>query len=305
MEQWAEAVGFAHAKINLFLDVTGRRADGYHLIDGVMQSVTLGDRVCVRAARAASSEIALKVTGAAESVPCDGRNLAYRAAEAFLTATGLALNVEITLEKTIPVAGGLAGGSTDAAFVLRKLNQLTDHPLTEGALLALGERLGADIPFCIAGRGGAMRTEGIGEILTPVPPLPDCAIVIARAGEGVSTPWAYQALDAQYGREDPQERQARALRLQALLRALEDGDLDRVCRQCWNIFETVVIPCRPRVQAVKEQLLRAGARLAMMSGSGPSVFGIFTDQAEAERACRELRAGGAVAALCRPMRERA
>lgn len=303
MKQKAEEAGLAHAKINLFLDVTGTREDGYHLIDGVMQSITLCDRACVRIARAERSEICLGVTGAAECVPCNERNLAYRAAALFLKETGLTLQVEVELEKVIPVAGGLAGGSTDAAFVLRALNRLTDFPLSEGALLSLGERLGADVPFCIAGRNGAMRTEGIGEILTPTFSLPDCAIVIARAGEGVSTPWAYQALDAKYRFGEQQERQTRALRLQALLEALKDGDIDRICKQCWNIFESVVIPCRPHVQQVKDQLIGAGARLAMMSGSGPSVFGIFSSQAQAEHACRSLRASGAVAALCRPMRE--
>ncbi len=301
----------AHAKINLFLDITGRREDGYHTITGVMQSVSLGDRVrvavegptgtylCTVGPRPGAAEsILLRSTD--KSLPTDRKNLAWRAAEAFFSATGRACRrLEIDLEKHIPAAAGLAGGSTDAAAVLRALNELFERPLDEHALAALGLSLGADVPFCLV--GGTRLTEGVGERLTPLSPLPDCAIVIACAGEGVSTPEAYRTLDGRYGNFAPSAYAPRAADRAAQLAALRAGDLGGVCAHAFNIFESAILPVRPMAGTIRDTLRDAGALAALMSGSGPSVFGIFEDPTAAARAADTLRKRGIPSWESRPV----
>ncbi len=290
MERLAAADGIARAKINLFLDVIGRQSDGYHRIDGVMQSLELGDpvRVCFDPA---GSGIHLQVTGGGD-IPVDSRNLAWRAAERFLTCSGLGGGVTVLLEKRIPAAGGLAGGSSDAACVLRLLNRLAgEAALPPSVLSSLAAELGADVAFCLESPDGAMRTEGIGTVLTPVPPLPACTVLVANAGEGVSTPWGYAALDERLG-DYAAGRQARAERFAALLSALRAGSLERVAASCFNIFEAAIIPVRPRVQELKDRMRAAGALVAMMSGSGPSVFGLFRDRVAAESLCCAMQREG-------------
>ena len=174
----------ACAKINLFLDITGRRPDGYHLLTGVMQSVSLADTVTISLSPA--DEDSVRLTCSDRALPTDRGNLAFRAAEAFLAHTRAdggrktALRATVHIEKYIPYPAGLAGGSTDAAAVLRGLNRLAGEPLDAASLEVLGGKLGADVPFCI--RGGACITEGVGDVLNPCPPLPDCDILIACAG---------------------------------------------------------------------------------------------------------------------------
>ena len=287
-----ERCGMARAKINLLLEVVGRRADGYHLIDGVMQSLALGDPMCVTW-DGTGEGVALRLTNGGE-LPTDRGNLAYRAAEAFLAESGLGGRVTVELEKRIPIAGGLAGGSSDAACVLRLLNRMAGkRALTEDRLAALAAGLGADVPFCLLSSGGAMRTQGIGEVLTAVPPLPPCTVLVARAGEGVSTPWAYAALDAAHASDELSE-------VEGVLAALRSGDLRQIAAACRNVFESVVMPVRPAVCRLKEQMREAGALVSMMSGSGPSVFGLFEDRAAAEALCLRLRAEGAVAFVTEP-----
>ena len=220
----------APAKINLFLDVTGRRPDGYHTITGVMQAVSLCDTVTVEvteptgmyvcslgAHTAGAASITLTCTN--PDRPTDSRNLAWRAAEKFFAATGRGCKkLAIHIEKNIPAAAGMAGGSTDAAAVLVALNQLFDLPLTTEALCEAGLTLGADIPFCIKGK--AHITEGVGEILTPITPMPECELVVACGGEGVSTPAAYKALDTLYGNFDPAVYTPCAKKLNTLKTAL-------------------------------------------------------------------------------------
>ena len=286
----------AYAKINLCLDVTGRRENGYHEIDGVMQSVTLCDVITVSFEKGTVVEIFLTAEGN-DLMPTDGKNLAYKAAERLLEAAHTAGRVCIYIRKRIPMAGGLAGGSTDAAAVLRGLNRLLPHPLSVSQLCQIGGRLGADVPFCIV--GGAMRTQGIGDLLTPVPSMPDCAIVIARRGEGVSTPWAYGKLDELY--ENFREGANRpSAGLDRLLIALEQGDLNGICNSSYNIFEPVVSQLQADVTVLREEMNRNGATVARMSGSGPSVFGVFGDVKAAEFACKSLRNMGAEAFVCRP-----
>ena len=295
MEKRSVATGAARAKINLFLDVVGRREDGYHLIDGVMQSLALSDRVDVRLTEQAG-EISLTVKDGGD-IPADGRNLAWRAAEAFLSESGLAAGVRIGLRKSIPAAGGLAGGSSDAACVLRLLNRLAgEHSLSQEKLHRLAERLGADVPFCLESPDGAMRTEGIGTVLTPVPALPDCTVMIANAGEGVPTPWAYARLDALSPVPDIGGRAG----AERMLAALRSGDLMQVAAACRNVFEAAVIPVRPRVSELKARMLESGALTAMMSGSGPSVFGLFEDRAAAAALCVALQNCGVAAFVTAP-----
>lgn len=287
-----ERCGMARAKINLLLEVVGRRADGYHLIDGVMQSLALGDPMCVTW-DSTGEGVELRLTNGGE-LPTDRGNLAYRAAEAFLAASGLGGHVTVEMEKRIPVAGGLAGGSSDAACVLRLLNGMAgERALTKARLAALAAGLGADVPFCLLSSDGAMRTQGIGEVLTDVPSLPPCTVLVARAGEGVSTPWAYAALDAASASDEPSE-------VEGMLAALRSGDLRQVAAACRNVFESVVMPVRPAVRHLKEQMCEAGALVSMMSGSGPSVFGLFENRAAAEALCLRLRTEGAVAFVTEP-----
>lgn len=304
----------APAKINLFLDVTGRRSDGYHEISGIMQSVSLSDAVtlevteptgkylCSLNTHSAGAE-SITLTCTNPDLPADSRNLAWRAADKFFAATGRGCkNLLIHIAKNIPAAAGMAGGSTDAAAVLTGLNDLFDRPLTTEALCAVGLTLGADVPFCI--RGGAQITEGIGEVLTPITPMPACDLVVACGGEGVSTPAAYRALDTLYGGFDPAIYTPRARELTTLKSSLWQGDLTALCGSVFNLFESVVLPDRPVARQIKETLLSAGALTAMMSGSGPSVFGVFRKgDGNSERAREALEALGIPAWVCEPVRE--
>ncbi len=302
----------AHAKINLFLDMTGRRADGYHTITGVMQAVSLSDRVqvsveepvgkylCVMGARPGAAEEII-LTCSDSTLPTEATNLAWRAAVAFFEATGCGCRrLCIDVDKHIPAAAGMAGGSADAAAVLRALNELFEYPLTIDALCAVGLTLGADVPFCI--RGGTQLTEGVGEVLTPLPALPPCEILVACAGEGVSTPVAYRALDDLYGGFAPGVYAPRRLERDAQLAALQKGDWAGVCAHAFNIFESVILPQHPTASFIKKTLLDHGASLSLMSGSGPSVFGVFECGSPALSAAETALANvGVPAWVCQPV----
>ena len=242
--------------------------------------------LCSLAAHTAGAE-SITLTCSNSDLPADSRNLAWRAAEAFFAATGRGCkNLLIHIEKRIPAAAGMAGGSTNAAALLVGLNDLFDRPLTADQLCEVGLKLGADVPFCI--RGGAMITEGIGEVLTPITPMPACELVVACGGEGVSTPAAYPPHTAG---------------LKTLKSALWQGDLTTLCGSVFNLFESVVLPDRPVARQIKETLLESGAITAMMSGSGPSVFGVFPKgDGAAQRARDALTALGIPAWVCEPIR---
>ncbi len=278
----------AYAKINLFLSVRGRRPDGYHDIESVMQTVSLGDTVTVDAEAAEGSEIALTTTDPA--LPTGEGNIAYRAARAFLDEVHASARVRIHIEKNIPVAGGLAGGSTDGAAVLRGLNGIFGSPMGADELCRVGASIGADVPFCIV--GGTAATYGIGEIVEPTAPLPDCIVLIVRPHESVSTAEAYRKIDMLRGRDEKP--------MGDMLSALGGGRLDGVISSAYNVFEKVM-PKDSEVFRVKDALCSCGARLAMMSGSGPSVFGIFGDEASADAAARALSALGYDSVKTRPV----
>lgn len=285
----------ANAKINLYLDVVGRRENGYHEIVSLMQTVSLCDIVTVSYLPAEQTVIRLDASGNS-SMPTDNRNLAWRAAEKYLVAANRRGEVRITIEKHIPMAAGLAGGSSDAAAVLRALNALCGSPLTPDELCRVGATLGADIPFCIVG-GGAM-VKGIGERLEAVDPMPQCHLVVACMGEGVSTPWAYGKLDEAYGFfANAVQNEAPAREILGLMQ--RDGVV-AACPKFFNLFEEVVPKVQPYVDQLKSIMVQNGAVRAMMSGSGPSVFGVFATLEAADKACSALLAFGAPAFVCHP-----
>ncbi len=280
----------AFAKINLFLDVTGKREDGYHDILSVMQSVSLSDTVSLEL-----TDGGFSVTSNIPDVPCDNSNIAVRAAMKFFDFTGISAGARIHIEKRIPMAAGLAGGSTDGAAVIMLLNELTGTELSEADLIKIASRVGADVPFCLF--GGTKITRGIGDVLEDCPLCPKLHAVVAIDGEGVSTPWAYGELDRTFGdfKEIGKENSERS---RALISALEGSDKRGVAQSVFNIFEAVVPSARPKVDVLKGKMLQHGALSAMMSGSGPSVYGLFDSAESAQKAAEDIRANGARAFVC-------
>ncbi len=284
----------AYAKINLFLDIESVREDGYHNIISNMQSVTLHDEITVEHIESDTKEITVYCDNA--DIPCDQSNLVYKAADIFPVKLG---NVKITISKVIPMSAGLAGGSADAAATLIALNQLLGDPLTLEELKAIGNRLGADVPFCI--EKGSYIAKGTGEILEKTAPMPYFPIVIARKGEGMSTPYAYKALDNRYNKflnYKPKEEK---------LLVLKEGSsisIEKYCEGMFNIFEDVVEQERPYVTELKNIMNNCGAVASMMSGSGTSVFGIFKDELDAYEALKALTEKEAFACICYPLKEK-
>ena len=277
----------AHAKINLFLDILSKRDDGFHDIKTVMHTVSLADEVTVSVA--SSDRPSVKITNVSGvKLPIDNRNLAYRAAEFFLERTMIQASVTITLKKMIPVAAGLAGGSSDAAAVLRALNRLFKRPLTDKYLLSLATELGSDVPFCLI--GGTVLCTGRGEELTRLPKAEIEHMVIAVADEHVSTPWAYARLDEIYedfkfSRSDKTDEH-----YADLMRRIENKDFTEF--KLYNIFENAVFSTCIGAESIKGALLQLGATNAMMSGSGPSVFGIFKSKMLCDKAIASLSQRG-------------
>ena len=284
----------AYAKINLFLDIEGIRGDGYHNIVSVMQTVDWADKIMLD--KIATSAIHLTCSDSA--IPCDRNNTAYRAAEIFLSELRGSDGVRIHIEKNIPSAAGLAGGSADAAATLLGLNTVFGSPFSIQSLLTMGSRIGADVPFCLI--GGTQKARGIGDIIEPFPAMPSCTLVCAKMGEGVSTPEAYRVLDQQYNffKTDSVKYD----KLACLSNEFRNGSLEKLTEGTYNIFEETIEANRPGVSLLKRTLLSFGADVAMMSGSGPSVFGVFKKKEDAEKACEELRKLGAISQVCKPVK---
>ena len=280
-----------YAKINLFLEVLDKRSDGYHEIDTVMQTVSLADALTIDALEDGKGEIALSCN--LPYIPIDRRNIAWKAASAFLGKIGRESDsVRIHIEKKIPVAAGLGGGSADGAAVLRGLNRLYEYPLTTEQLCDLATPLGADIPFCLV--GGCRRAEGIGEIFTEASPLSEqLTLVIAMGKMGSNTAAAYGKLDAR-------QSKAQTYHSLAMMEALAAADTKKICKELYNRFEEVILPERPMVTKIKETFLECGAVGTMMSGSGPSVFAIFEKEDEARRARDLLRQENCFVFMTRP-----
>ncbi len=278
----------AYAKINLFLEVFEKRPDNYHNIDSIMHTVSLADVVTVEK----HDKIIMSNN---KGLPNDKSNLAYKAAMAFFEHTNIDGGANIHIEKNIPISAGLAGGSTDAATVLRALNVLYDASIDEDTLCEIGSKLGADVPFCI--KGGCFVTKGIGNEFTQCTPLPDCFIVVSKCGEGVSTPYAYGEIDAMREKDNEPLKTS-----DIMISALETKDLSVIAKNAFNIFEKVVSPIRPKVTEQKDILNKNGAICSMMSGSGPSVFGFFKTEEQAKKACRDLIEYGADSHVCTPIK---
>ena len=288
------SVQIGYAKINLHLDVTGILPRGYHSVNTVMQSVSLCDTVTLT--KRADDKI--NISCSVSDVPLGADNLAHKAAMAFRQRAAVCLGADIHIEKRIPMAAGLAGGSADAAAVLRGMNELCGDLLSAEELCDIGSVLGADVPFCIV--CGCRFADGKGDLLHPFPSMPDCTVLIACGGEGVSTPMAYGMLDTLYdgfGENSgyvPRE-------LDTLKEACASGDAHRVASAVYNIFESPILSVRPVAAQIKQTMLDCGALGAMMSGSGPSVFGIFEDEQSARLSADKIAQMGVVAHLCRPV----
>lgn len=283
----------AYAKINLYLDIVGRRENGYHDIKGIMHKLSLSDTVTVEIESSEQNEITL--TCSADGIPTDSKNIAYRAAQLYLTKYAPhPCKVTIHIEKRIPAAGGLAGGSTDGAAVLRAMHELLGG--TQYSQLVIDSAsLGADLPFCMA--DGAMITEGIGDVLTPCPSLPECSVLICNTGEGVSTPAAYAKLDDIY--DDFAETSFDEERFSCLLHGLDTGDLSLISDGMYNVFEEAVLPECPLAAEAKKTMLAHGAVGAMMSGSGSTIFGLYRNEKGTEEAHRILSSLGYVTHVCK------
>ena len=261
----------ARAKINLTLDVTGKREDGYHLLETIMQTVALYDGVYMK--KLDKPEIKLKTN--LPWLPTDERNLAWKAANLMRETFDIEGGVFIEIDKRIPVAAGLAGGSTDCAAVLVGMNRLYDLHLSETELEELAGKLGSDIPYCV--RRGTVLCEGVGEIMTNVEhPCPECHVVLAKLPVSVSTVSVYKGLKWDQVEEHPDTK--------AMLKAMEEGDVAKMGKLLCNVLETVTIEMHPKIQEIKNRLMELGAEGALMSGSGPTVFALFKDREKARKA---------------------
>ena len=267
----------AYAKINIGLDVLRRRADGYHEVKMIMQTVDIYDELVLERRKEPGIELRMDNS----ELPSGGDNLICRAADLLFREKKITEGVNISLTKRIPIAAGMAGGSADAAAALRGLNELFDMGYSLKELQALGVGLGADIPYCLA--GGTMLSEGIGEILTPLPAPPAAHLVIAKPDINVSTAFVYGNLHA--------DRLAWHPDIDGMIAALQKGDLDGITGRLGNVLETVTVKAHPVIEQIKELLRKQGAENALMSGSGPTVFGIFKEKETAERAAEAVERG--------------
>ena len=266
----------ARAKINLTLDVTGKREDGYHLLETIMQTVALYDDIYMK--KLEKPEIRLKTN--LPWLPVDERNLAYRAAQLMLETFGIKGGVFIKIDKRIPVAAGLAGGSTDCAAVLVGMNRLFSLGLSEERLEELAGTMGSDIPYCV--RRGTVLCEGVGEKMTNVAvPCPQCYVVLAKLPVSVSTVSVYKGLKWDQVEEHPDT--------EGMIAAMAEGDVDKMGSLLCNVLETVTIEMHPKIAEIKKRLMELGAAGALMSGSGPTVFGLFSDRGQARQAAAQVK----------------
>ena len=258
----------AAAKINLFLDITGRRNDGYHIVNMIMQSVSLYDEVTVTVEKG-DGEINVSCTD--ENIPCDETNTAYKAVKEFFKYAQLdPMNVWVKIKKRIPSQAGMAGGSTDAAAVLVALDKILDTEFSQDELAEIAENIGADVPFCIY--GGTMTANGIGTILTPLPEMPECYIVVVKPDIKISTKEAYERSDS-IGYE-----QSRSI--EPMINAICNGNIGAVGKALYNKFEEVVEV--PEIDEIKSCMETYGAEGALMTGSGSAIFGIFEERSDAD-----------------------
>ena len=262
----------ALAKINLGLDVVRRREDGYHEVRMVMQTIHLYDQLLIQKSETPGIQIHSNLS----FLPVNENNLVYKAGKLLMDEFDIHTGVSVELNKRIPVAAGMAGGSTDG------MNQLFGLKLKRKDLMERGVQIGADVPYCIM-RGTALA-EGIGEKLSSLPPMVKCPVLIAKPAVSVSTKFVYQNLKLNEQTPHPD--------IDALITDIRNSDLDNICADMGNVLETVTIPNYPVIAQIKEQMLKSGAKASMMSGSGPTVFGLFGDEETARRARAEMKASG-------------
>ncbi|MDD4496102.1 MAG: 4-(cytidine 5'-diphospho)-2-C-methyl-D-erythritol kinase [Eubacteriales bacterium] len=265
----------ARAKINLSLDVLGKRPDGYHEIRTIMQSLELHDKVTVW-----EIEKGIELQCNNPLIPCDSRNTAFKAAGLMLDRYLPGKGVGIRIEKNIPVAAGLAGGSADAAEVLKGINRLFELGLSEGQLMETGKRVGADVPFCI--KGGTALAEGIGEKITPIASMPATYVLLVCPNIAVRTAEVYERLNLCKISERPD--------IVELIKHIEVGKLDRLGKCMVNVLETVTAKEYKIIGEIKSRLMKAGAFASLMSGSGPTVFGLFKEKSGAIEGKRAIEA---------------
>ncbi|MGN0421259.1 MAG: 4-(cytidine 5'-diphospho)-2-C-methyl-D-erythritol kinase [Lachnospiraceae bacterium] len=265
----------ALGKINLGLDVLGRRDNGYHDVRMVMQTVYLYDQIKIERTKEPGIQLSTNLF----YLPVNENNLAYQAANLLMEEFQISEGVKITLDKHIPVAAGMAGGSSNAAAVLFGINQMFSLGLSQKELMERGVTLGADVPYCIM--RGTVLAEGIGEILTPLPDMPKCYILIAKPPISVSTKMVYEKLDAHEIQEHPD--------IDGILHGLENQDLQQIASCMGNVLEKVTIEEYPVIEEIKSVMKDNGALNAMMSGSGPTVFGIYDDKQQAKNAASKIK----------------
>lgn len=278
----------AYGKINLGLDALAKRPDGYHELAMIMQTVGIYDELTFGVTEEPGISLTVEFadpTGQPVVVPADQSNLVWRAASLLMEEFQIQKGVKIHLVKRIPVAAGMAGGSSDCAAALKGINQLFDLGLSLTELQSRGVKLGADVPYCLL--GGTALAEGIGEKLTALSDMPDCPLVIAKPGIGISTPFVFKHLRVYELESHPD--------ITGMRQAIEAGSLDGVISRLGNVLETAAIPHFPIVGELKRAMAELGAQGVLMSGSGPTVFGIFPDRGIAEKAAKELKEKGLAA----------
>lgn len=264
----------AYAKVNLGLDVIRRREDGYHEVRMIMQTVDICDVLTFTR----QERPGIVVTTDKEELPGDESNLIYKAARLVTETCSVREGIKIELQKRIPMAAGMAGGSTDAAAVFHGMNEMFGLGMDEDEMCALGVKIGADIPYCV--KGGTALAEGIGEILTKLPDAPACVVLVAKPDIDVSTKYVYENLHAESLEYHPDIDGMRA--------AIEEGDLRGMAERMGNVLETVTVNAYPVIREIKEVMKKSGAWNALMSGSGPTVFGIFGEEEKARKAYNEI-----------------
>ena len=281
----------ALAKINLSLDVVGRRPDGYHDLVSVMQTISLCDRI--RFEKTGGNGMSFSANC---DLPADDGNLIFRAAKAYFSAADTSFGLHVELDKQIPMKEGLGGGSADAAATLRALNELDGNRFDLDALCQIGARIGADVPFCVV--GGTRLCRGIGEKMQEIPNALHPFVVIVMGAEGISTPQAFADIDRKCGDFKGNVTLAEQ-RHEEIVDCLKSGKIDTVSGVIYNLFEEVVLPLRPQVCEIKRALRDAGAFAAQMSGSGPAVFGLFEREQQAQAAASLLQARRMQAFVCK------
>lgn len=274
----------AYAKINLGLDVLGRRPDGYHEVKMVMQTVDICDVLTFEKAGTG-----ITISTDSGELPTDGDNLIYKAVKLLFDKYGVEEGISIHLQKRIPIAAGMAGGSSDAAAALKGINEIFQLGCSLDELRELGVKIGADVPYCVMGK--TALAEGIGEKLTVLPSMPDCLFLVAKPDINVSTKYVYAQLEhAQLEHEhldagEPYEHPD----IDGMVQAIKEGSMEGILKRMGNVLESVTIPAHPVIGTLKERMMELGAEGSLMSGSGPTVFGVFRDEEKAQRAFLQLK----------------